>query len=160
MYARYLASYKRQGIYEVGFANVFIRRLPKKHSGFVAQHFMANPYKPMFEIVEVWLQALARFSSKNWKIDWAEKPNRSPLVNDIWLNTKGDRGFVEFTDSSWSGPVNLNGESIEFLRMLNGRSTYADIAERWAKKRALASDESRTQIRNHISNLGAKLLLA
>ncbi|CAN0335517.1 unnamed protein product, partial [Phaeothamnion confervicola] len=58
MYARYLASYKRQGIYEVGFANVFIRRLPKKHPGFITERVMANPYKPMFEIVEGWLQAL------------------------------------------------------------------------------------------------------
>ena len=162
MYMRYLESYQRQGIEQVGFANVFIRRLPAGHPGFAAEHVMAYPCRPIQPLVEAWLRALTRYCRPqgDWEPDWEhDKPRVSPWVKDLWLNHRGDRGMVEFADAAWTGPVQVPGDLVRFLKLINGRSTAEDLARRWANKNHLSAPESREQVRHGLAALGTWLLI-
>ncbi len=158
MYERYLASYKRQGIYQVGFGNVFIQRLPKNHPGYDVERVMITPYDDQREQIADWLAGLASFSS-SWKPDWDQwKPKRTKYLADIWTNHAGDKGQLEFLPSYGAHPVAVSGHFAKLLGKMNGRLTAGQLAERWALSEKKSLAEAKAELGMFLRGLGQSQL--
>jgi SAM-dependent methyltransferase len=158
MYEQYLASYQRQGIYQVGFGNVFIQRLPKDHPGYDFERLMITPYDDQREQIADWLDGLATFNH-GWQPDWENwKPKRTKYVADIWTNHAGTKGQLEFLPSYGAHPVPVSGNFAKLLGKMNGRLTAGQLAERWAAMEKKSLNEAKAELGMFLRGLGQSLL--
>lgn len=129
-YTEYLRTYERLQIEEIGFANVFIRRLPPDHPGFAVYRSMAAPKVEIAGEIDHWLQALSLVTQA--RPEWDQlKPRLAPRVEALWMTHKKDRGMVELVPQSHSKPIACQGLTVKLATRLNGRKTVTQLIERW-----------------------------
>lgn len=157
MYNRYLASYQRQGIYQVGFGNVFIQRLPKNHPGYDTERLMITPYTDQREQMREWLKALPVYHSQ-WKPDWNYKPKRNKYLQDVWMNLDGSKSTLEFRPDYGANPLQVVGHLGKLLQMMSGRSTLQSIFERWCKLTKKNQEQARPEFIQIIAGLSQAML--
>jgi len=158
-YVEYLKSYERLGIYEVGFANVYIQRLPEGHPGYGVERLMITPHHDQSKRISAWLEALEKYRDPAWEPDWDKwKPKLGPLVANLWTSQKERRGMIEFVDLQWSAPVALDKDHAELCSWLRGRQTAGQLAERWARRRKLSVAAARTWVKDMLRHLGELLV--
>lgn len=158
-YLEYLKSYERFGIVEVGFANVYIRRLPEGHPGFAVERMMITPHHDQSKRLQAWLDALEVYHDPRWEPAWDTwKPKLGPLVANLWTSQKEGRGMVEYVDIAWSAPVALDKDHAEFCSWLRGRQTAAQLADRWARRRKVSPEAARNWVKDMLRHLGEQLI--
>ena len=99
----YLLSYQRLGIMAMGFANVFVRRLPDSHPGYSVMRAMPLPLGDASEGIEQWLDTLERIYHPGWS---GQEPVKiSTRVKERWYSHSRDHVRFEFADPPWSEPL-------------------------------------------------------
>jgi methylase of polypeptide subunit release factors len=158
VYREYLASYARQGITAIGFANIFIRCLDR--GGFAVERWMAIPSSPIPALVERWLQALTRFRDPDWEPEASWKPLvDTDHLGDIWLNHDRSRGILDMADASWSGPLSVDGRGARFAGRLAGRTSVEGLIAWWTRTFRVPAGVARVEVRTRLAWLGENLLL-
>lgn len=148
-YQEFLTQLESQGIEEMAFGNVFIRRLEDSHPGFSVIRHMKTPTRVWSEEVEQWLQALERVSRPNWNLG-THKPRLGPLVGELWLNRSKDRGRVEFALEGWSKPLEVHGLTVQLAHQLDGRKTQAQLTHHWARRHHVSLELAEADVRERL----------
>ncbi len=160
-FAAYLDSYERLGIAEVGFANVFIKRLSSKAPTW-GHVFKTNvPSVFLCDRVEEWMEGLEEYGEPDWEPDWDYwKPRRSRHYKALWRDEKKQRGFLESADLSWCQPVSLDRNQALLVSRLQGKKTAQELLDGWAKTRRKPVDEVRQEFTSLLRFLGCQSVLA
>jgi len=134
-YSRYLRSYERQGIQSIGFANVFIRRLPADHPGFSVLRPMAIPHEDVSANIEDWLRALSQIHDPHWtEVCLSSRPRISPRIRAIWNPQDRQRGAFEFQDALWCPLLYSDRPTLELATRLDGHRTLHELCLAWANE--------------------------
>jgi len=122
----YLESYQRLGIQSMGFANVFIRRLPANHPGYAVMRSMPIPIAKISDVIEQWLSHLQMIHDPDWV---PQRPMRlAPRVKDFWVGQLGGTVRFEFVDESWSLGLEADASTLELVRLIkNERLTLGQL---------------------------------
>ncbi|MBI3924557.1 MAG: methyltransferase [Armatimonadetes bacterium] len=140
-YTDYLRSYERQGIVEIGFANVYIRRLPADRQGWAVERSMITPHTDVSARVERWLDCLERYRDPGQELDWdGWKPRLSELVGNLWLDQGGGKAWVEYCDLHAFTPLSLEDRQATVARLCAGQRTAREVA-------AAVGDDADEQLR-------------
>jgi len=145
-YEEYLRCYERLNIEEIGFANVFIRRLPPQHPGFSVFRSMPTPRLEISQKIEQWLQALTFVHDPNSQWDVC-RPKIASDLEAIWLTHKKDRGRFEFHDNVWSKPLSCHGLTTVLATKLNGRKSVRQLTESWARQHKVDLEVAASDVR-------------
>jgi carbamoyltransferase len=122
----YVLSYQRLGIQAIGFANVFVRRLPHHHPGYSVIRQMPLPVGEMAETIEQWLDTLGKIYDSDWS---GEEPAKiSSRVKERWYSHSRDRVLFEFAEPAWSDPLMGDYWAVELLSRLDGSASLSEIA--------------------------------
>jgi carbamoyltransferase len=153
VYQDYLESYRRQGIAAIGFANVFIRRLPDDHPGFAVERSMAAiPRHNVSNYVEDWLTTLTRQRAPGWEPDWdGWRPIWTAILGDVWLNRDQTRGILDTVNLDWSGPLGIDGDTARLVARVDGLRLASELAEEWSQARGIPLEQARREVKQKLA---------